>query len=135
MALVVPDQGELLMLHYILGLANAGNPVLHLYRLDSTVDDNSVFTTFSSGEVTSAGYGAITLASTSWTTTQLASVSTGIFSQVTFNFTTDAKVYGYWLNSTTATTSLLWLERFTGAPFTIPDGGGTISITSKITLS
>jgi len=133
MSLVVPDQkGEILLLQYIVGLVSAGAPVLHLYSNDLIPSETTVI-----GDLTevggSTGYGAITLLSANWTTTQVAGVTTGVYSEQTFTFTTVATSYGYYVTDTSG--NLLWLERFSGAPFSIPDGGGTISITSKLTLS
>lgn len=133
MALVCPDQkGEILLLQYIVGMVNADNPVLHLYSNDVTPSDSTVI-----GDLTelagATGYAAITLLSANWTTTQSAGVTTAIFSEQTFTFTTDATAYGYYVTDESG--QLLWLERFSGAPFDIPDGGGTISITAKLTLT
>jgi hypothetical protein len=133
MTLVVPDQkGEILLLQYIVGMVNADNPVLHLYGNDITPSDSTVL-----GDLTelsgSTGYVAVTLLSNQWTTTQTAGVTTAVYSERTFTFTTLATAYGYYV--TDESNNLLWLERFSGAPFDIPDGGGTISITSKLTLS
>jgi len=133
MSLVVPDKkGEILLLQYIVGLVSAGAPVLHLYSNDLIPSETTVI-----GDLTevggSTGYGAITLLSANWTTTQVAGVTTGVYSEQTFTFTTVATSYGYYVTDTSG--NLLWLERFSGAPFSIPDGGGTISITSKLTLS
>ena len=133
MALVAVDQfGEILMLQYIVGLVSAGNPVLHLYANDVTPSDSTVI-----GDLTevagSTGYAPITLVSAQWTTTQSAGVTTAIFSEKTFTFGTNATSHGYFV--TDLANQLMWLERFSGAPFEIPDGGGTISITTKLTLS
>ncbi len=133
MALVCPDQkGEILLLQYIVGMVNADNPVLHLYANDVTPSDSTVKADLT--EVAGAtGYAAITLLSANWTTVQAAGVTTAVYSERTFTFTTDATAYGYFI--TNQSNDLLWLERFSGAPFDIPDGGGTISITAKLTLS
>lgn len=133
MALVCPDvKGEILLLQYIVGMVNADNPVLHLYSNDVTPSDSTIL-----GDLTevagSTGYTAITLLSANWTTTQAAGVTTAVYSAQTFAFSTDATAYGYYV--TDESNNLLWLERFSGAPFDIPDGGGTISITAKLTLS
>ena len=135
----VPNQkGEILMLQYIVGMVNAGNPILHLFKADVTPDDSTTIAQVgATNEVTSAGYAFTELTtggSGNWTTTQSGSgVTTALYSEVTFTFTTDAVVYGYFVTNVAG--DLLWVERFSGAPFQIPDGGGTISITSKITLS
>ena len=133
MALVAPNQvGEILMLQYIVGMVNADNPVLHLYSNDHIPSDSTVI-----GSLTelagSTGYAPITLLSTNWTTTQSGGITTAIYSEQTFTFTTAATAYGYYV--TNESNQLLWLERFSGAPFDIPDGGGTVSITSQLTLS
>jgi len=133
MALVVPNvAGEILLLQYIVGMVNADNPVLHLFSNDVTPSNSSVV-----GDLTevsgSTGYAAITLTSHNWTTVQSLGVTTAVYSEQTFAFSTDAVSYGYYVTNETG--QLLWLERFSGAPFDIPDGGGTISITAQITLS
>jgi hypothetical protein len=133
MALVCPDVwGEILLLQYIVGMVNADNPVLHLYANDITPSDSTV-----KGDLTEVatgtGYRAITLLSSNWTTVQAAGVTTAVYSEQTFTFATDATAYGYYV--TDQSNKLLWLERFSGAPFDIPDGGGTISVTTKLTLS
>ena len=132
MALVCPDQkGEILLLQYIVGMTLADNPVLHLYSNNLTPSDST--TKAQLVEVTSDPYAAITLLSAQWTTTQSGGVTTAVYSEETFAFNTDAVAYGYYV--TNESDELLWLERFSGAPFEIPDGGGTISITAKLTLS
>jgi hypothetical protein len=133
MALVCPDVwGEILLLQYIVGMVNADNPVLHLYANDVVPSDTTISADLT--EVpTSTGYAAITLLSSNWTTVQSSGVTTAVYSEQTFTFTTDATAYGYYV--TNQSNQLLWLERFSGAPFDIPDGGGTISVTAKLTLS
>jgi len=133
MTLVCPDvHGEILLLQYIVGMVNADNPVIHLFSNDVTPSDSTVV-----GDLTevagSTGYASITLLSANWTTTQSGGVTTAVYSEQTFTFTTNATSYGYYVTNETG--QLLWLERFSGAPFDIPDGGGTISITAKLTLS
>lgn len=133
MSLVVPNQvGEILLLQYIVGMVNADNPVLHLYANDVTPTNTSVISDLI--EVGgSTGYNPITLLSNQWTTVQSSGVTTAVYSEQTFNFTTLATAYGYYV--TNDSNNLLWLERFTGSPFAIPSGGGSISITSQLTLS
>lgn len=133
MALVCPDQyGELLFLQYIVGMVAAGNPVLHLYANDVIPTDSTIL-----GDLTevsgSSGYAAITLLSSNWTTTQTGGVTTAVYSEQTFAFTTDTTAYGYYVTNTS--NHLLWLERFSGAPYDIPEGGGTISVSTKLGLS
>jgi Na+/phosphate symporter len=135
MALVCPDIGEVILLQYIVGKVAAGNTVLHLYtgplNADVSISDSTIVGNLV--ELTSAGYAPITLTSVNWTTTQVGGVSTAVYSEVTFNLATTATTYGYYVTNVTG--DLLWLERFSGAPFNIPSGGGTVSISTKLTLS
>jgi len=137
MALVVPDQGEIILLQYLTGIVSAGSPTLHLFGGNTTPSDSTTLSGLqnASNAVTSSGYAFSVLASNKWTTTQSVSgVTTALYSEVTFTFNTDATVYGYYVTDS-AVNNLLWVERFSGAPFQIPDGGGTITITPKVTLS
>lgn len=126
------QKGEILLLQYIVGMVNADNPVLHLYANDVIPSDSTTI-----GDLTevppSTGYEAVTLLSANWTTVQTAGVTTAVYSEQTFVFSTDATAYGYYV--TDESDNLLWLERFAGAPFDIPDTGGTISVTSKLSLN
>lgn len=132
MTLVAAAQkGDILMLQYIVGLVAAGSPVLHLYGNDVTPSASNVITDLT--QCTSSGYAPITLVSANWTTTQAAGVTTAVYSLQTFTFNTNAVAYGYYVTDTAY--NLLWLERFSGAPFTIPSGGGSVSVGPKLTLS
>lgn len=132
MALQAPTVGEVILLQYIVNLVSPTNLVLHLYTNDPTIGQSTVI-----GNITEVaagvGYNPITLAGTGWTTTTPGSQGTAVYSEVTFTFTTAQSVYGYYVTSTSAST-LLWLEKFSGAPFTLPAGGGTIAITPRVTL-
>jgi hypothetical protein len=133
MALVCPDVwGEILLLQYIVGMVNADNPVLHLFSNDHTPSDSTTISLLDEVS-TSTGYTPVTLLSSNWTTTQSGGVTSAVYSEQTFTFLTDATAFGYYV--TNQSDQLLWLERFSGAPFDIPDGGGTISVTAKLTLS
>ncbi len=74
------------------------------------------------------------MTSAGWTTTSVGGTTTGEYSQHTFSFTTAATIYGYYVTDS-AGTGLLWCERFEGAPFTLPSGGGTIAISPRIELA
>jgi hypothetical protein len=135
MALVVPNvSGETEMLNYIVGLVDATNKILRLYSLPTDEPtDSTVIGSLT--EVTSAGYAPITLLTTSWVVSQSVGVTTASYSEQTFSFSTNAAVYGYYITDTSATPKLLWLEKFSGAPFNIPTGGGTISVSCRLTLA
>jgi hypothetical protein len=132
MTIVCPDvHGEILLLQYIVGMTVAGNPVLHLYSNDHTPTDYTVKANLT--ECSAAGYVPITLLSSNWTTTQVGGVTTAVYSEQTFTFSGSAIAYGYYITDTSD--KLLWLEKFGTSAFEIPSGGGSISITSKLSLS
>jgi len=133
MPLTAPTVGEVTLLQYLVNMAAPTNLVLHLYNNDPTISASTVIGNIS--EVGAGiGYLPITLVGTAWTTTTPASLGTAVYSEVTFSFTTSQSVYGYYVTSTSAST-LLWLERFSGAPFALPAGGGTISISPRVSLT
>lgn len=131
MALVVPDVGEIVLLQYLLKMTTPTDPVLHLYNNDVTPSESTILSNLTEPSG-STGYAAVTLPGTSWTTTQVAGVTTGVFSERTFTFTTGVSIYGYYVTNTAG--ALLWAERFGGAPFALPDGGGQIGQSPRITL-
>ncbi len=130
MALVVPDVSEIILLQYLLNMVAATHPVLHLYTNNITPAEASILGDLT--QSTEAGYNPITLPGTSWTTTQSVGVTTGVYSEQTFNYTTGVTVYGYYVTNTS--NQLLWLERFPGGPFILPTGGGQIQVGPQITL-
>lgn len=138
MALVVPDTSEILMLQYLVNMLATdgaagpagGHRLLRLYTNNPTIDDSIVYGGLT--EATATGYVPITLVGSSWTTTQSVGITTAVYSEQTFTFTTGVTVYGYYV--TNLGTNLLWVEKFSGAPFQLPAGGGEIAITPKVTL-
>lgn len=133
MTLVCPNVGEIILLQYIVGLVDAGNPVLHLYGNDVTPNDSSIMGDLT--ECTSTGYAPITLASAGWTVAQdgVTGVTTVQYSEMSFSFSTAARAYGYFVTDTS--NNLLWLERFTGAPYDIPIDGGALAVEAAMNLS
>lgn len=131
MSLTVPNTAEIVMLQYIMGLTSPGNKILHLYKNDPSISDATVLGNLT--ESTEAGYALITLYSISWTISQdMSGVTTALYSEMPFNFTTGATVYGYYVTSIAG--DLLWVERFSGAPYQLPTGGGQIAVQAKATL-
>lgn len=130
MALVCPDVGEILMLQYIVNMVSPDNRILRLFKNDVTPSDSTTVGGLTQAD--QAGYAPITLTGSNWTTTQSIGVTTAVYSEQTFTFTTGATIYGYYVVTTAG--NMLWLERFSGAPFQLPDGGGQISITPRLGL-
>ena len=133
MAIVCPDVGEVLLLQYVLNMppAPVGDKVMVLYKSDTTPAHGDTMGTFTPA---TDNDGPITLASAQWTVQSVGGTTTGLYSQQTFTFTTGAVVYGYYVTDITGA-ALLWAERFAGAPFTLPAGGGTIAVSPRLELA
>jgi len=130
MALLIPDVGEVLLLSYSLNKITPGDTVkLKLYTNDYTPVEGSVIGSFT--QAVAAGYAAIDLAKADWTIATSGGVTTAEQPQKTFTFTAASTDYGYYVTDI-AGTGLLWAERFSDAPHSIPSGGGTEKITVKI---
>ena len=106
---------------------------MRLFTNNLTPTDSTTLATVTEA-VGSTGYAPITLVGASWTTTQVAGVTTAVYSEETFTFTTAVTVYGYYVTTIYGSPALLWLERFSGAPFILPSGGGQIAISPRISL-
>ena len=132
MALVIPNVSEVTLLNNMLNVATPTNTILHLYSNNLTPSSTTVVGDVT--EVTSGGYAAITLTSSSWSVaTSGGGVTTASYAEQTFNITTSATVYGYYITNVAG--DLLWLERFTAAPFQLPGSGGQVLITSQVSLN
>jgi hypothetical protein len=141
MSLVVPNDGDVLMLKYIVNQLSqdggsapvGGERLLRLFSNNLVPAKSTVIGDIS--ETTISGYTAVTLSGVNWTvSTSTAGTNSAVYSEQTFNFGTAATIYGYYVTTTEMTPSLLWVERFSTAPFTLPAGGGEIAITPRITL-
>jgi len=141
MSLLVPDVGEILMLQYLVNMLStdgtagpsSGQRLLRLFTNNLTPVEATTLATITEA-VGSTGYNPVTLVGSSWTTTQVGGTTTAVYSEQTFTFTTGVTVYGYYVTSIYGTPALLWLERFSGAPFILPSGGGQIAISPRISL-
>ena len=132
MSLVVPNAGELIILQYMVNKTDPGDLILHLYSNDQSLVEATVLANLT--ENTEAGYAEATLAGADWSTALVSTnTATASHTEKTFTFTAGATVYGYYVTDNSKAT-LLWAERFSGAPFVLPSGGGTIAITPKVTL-
>ena len=127
MALLVPNVGETEMLKRVLNAATPDDVKIHLYSDDQTPAEADVIGDYTL--ITSPA--AITLTGSSWDVTTTA--GTASFAQQTFTFTTTATAYGYVITNAAGTT-LLWSERFSDGPYSIPSGGGTVMVTPVIAL-
>lgn len=135
MALVVPDVSEVALLKRMLGYSATGNEILRLYTNDLTPTENtSLVGTNAPTESGVSGYAAITLTAGSWAVSTVAGTTSGIYAEQTYTYSTSETLYGYYVTDTSGT-NLLWIERFTGAPFILPSSGGQVAITPTINLA
>lgn len=131
MALVIPDVGEVVLLSNMLNKVAPTNTVLRLYSNNLTPSSTTVLGDIT--QVTATGYSAITLTAATWTVATTLGVTTASYPEQTFNITTAATVFGYYITNVGG--DLLWIERFTAAPFQLPGSGGQILITAQISLN
>ncbi len=130
MAIVVPNQGEQLLLDAFTGKTAGQNLVLRLFTSNTTPAETDTEATYT--EAAGNGYAAITLTAANWTTTPGAPTNTA-YAEQTFTFTGAlGNVYGYYFTQVTSA-KLVWAERFTSAPFNIANNGDQIKITPQIT--
>ena len=135
MSLVAPDISEVTLLKLIINKQANGNLLLKLFDNNITPGEDTPAPGAGPGpvETAGAGYSSISLTGSSWTVATSVGVTTAQYAAQTFTFTEDVDIYGYYV--TTAGGDLLWLERFSGAPYSLPSGGGTITVTAKLSLS
>lgn len=131
MALTVPNGGEVELLSRMLNATSTGNVVLHLYTSPSSEpDETATVATFT--EEDDGSYSSVELAGGSWTVATSGGTTTAEYAQQDFTIGGSTTVYGYYVTDSGGTT-LLWFEAF-GSAATLGAGGGTISVTPKITL-
>lgn len=131
MSLVISNSSEVILLRYILNHTAPTDVVLHLYSNNVTPTESDTISTYT--ESVAAGYSSVELTGTDWTVSSVAGLATATFATQTFTFSGAATIYGYYVTDNSSTT-LLWAERFTAAPVTIPLSGGSILVTPEITL-
>lgn len=132
MALVSSQVGNTLLLRYMLNNQSAADVEIRLYSNDVTPSESDVLGTFT--ESTASNYSAIRLSGAAWTVAAgPQSGSTATYAQQTFTMTGAGTFYGYFCTSSNKT-NLLWGERFTGAPFVLPSGGGSVSVVPRVSL-
>lgn len=132
MALLVTNEGEVIALKALLNHTAGQNLVLKLFKSNTTPAEADTAGTYTEADFT--GYSAVTLTGSSWTVTPGAP-SSASYAQQTFTSSADQSaqnVYGYFLVQTSSGT-LVYAERFTGAPFVIQNNGDNIKVTPTIT--
>jgi hypothetical protein len=132
MALLVPDVAEAMLISRMLNKSAPDDCKLKLYKNNVTPAEADVVGSYT--ESTGAGYAAIALTGANWTVTTATGTTTASYAQQTFTYTgAEANIYGYYVVDSAGTT-LLWAERFSDGPYSIPGGGGSVKITPQIQL-
>ena len=133
MTLVVPNVGEGVALAAFLNKTAPQDQVLKLFKNDVTPGEADTAATYT--EATFTGYSSKPLTGATWTVTPGAP-STASYPQQSFTSGADQtaqSIYGYYVVQATSGT-LLWAERFTGAPYVIQNNGDAILVTPQFTL-
>jgi len=135
MALVVPNEAEVTLLEKMLNQNQTANLLLRLYNNNLTPNALTSYTDIT--ECTTTGYAAITITNSNWAvaTPVGANYAEAGYAEQNFTFSAGGSatlVYGYYVTDTS--NNLMWLERFTNAPFTVPPAGGTIGIILTINM-
>jgi len=131
--LVVPDQGEQIMLDAATGKTAATQWTLRLFANNHTPVHGDTEANYT--EAAGGGYAGIALTAANWVTTP-GSPTSSAYPQQTFTFTgaltTNPTVYGYYV--TRADGKLIYAELLT-QPFTPANNGDNVQITPQITLA
>ena len=140
MSLIVTNDSKVLMLEIVLNKrttdgsppSSSGDRRLKLFvnnlvpSLTTQIEDIT--------ECSSMGYEAKTLFGSSWSVETVDGTTSASYGEQTFDIEEEVLIYGYYVTSYDGT-QLLWVERFSGAPYTLPVGGGSIGITLNFNLN
>lgn len=132
MTLLVPDEGEVVFASAALNKTAATNPILKLFKSNTTPAESDTAATYT--ESTFTGYSNVTLTGSSFTVTGGAPTSAA-YAQQTFTSSANQTLencYGYFVVGTT-NGKLLWVERFSNGPYAIANNGDSIQVTPTIT--
>jgi hypothetical protein len=161
MALEVGDRADREILYRMIGTSVAGSNTgcngdtftLRLYKGRGTLTKSDSKAYFI--QATGTGYAYIVLTPTSWTINTLnpgtQDTTMASYAQQTFTFSGSDSIAGYMVwcvrartsgtSSPTAPTAgvsdsiLMWAEKFSDGPYSIPGGGGTIKVTPRLIVS
>jgi hypothetical protein len=136
MPLVVPNASEVILLERMLNKQNTNTLVLKLFSSNTIPVPGTLLSDLT--EVSQTGYAAVTLTNSSWAiaASPLTGAAVATYAEQTFTFSSAASgvdVYGYYVTDTSGP-NLLWVERFSTAPFSVPPAGGQIAMTATINL-
>ena len=137
MTVVLPDQGESLILQAICNKTAPQDLDLCLFKLPAVASDPGE--TGTEGSFTAAdftGYAVIQFTAASWTISGTAPTSID-YAQQTFTSSAGSQnqnVHGYYVKQRTSG-KLVWYEYFSDGPYNIANNGDTIKVTPHFTMS
>jgi hypothetical protein len=133
MALLVPNEGEIIALEAFVGKTAGGDQNLKLFQSNTTPSETDTNATYT--EATWTGYAAIAINGASWGAASGGAPSSIAYAQQTFTSSAGSQSqnnYGYYVTQTT-TNKLKWAERFGDGPYTIVNNGDQIKVTPTVT--
>ena len=133
MTLLVPNEGEVLLLERFMGKSAAENITLKLFKSNTTPGEGDTTATYTVADF--SGYADKTLVSATWAAASPGAPSSIAYAQQTW--TSDAAqaaqlVYGYYAVGATSA-KVLWAERFSDGPYSIANNGDAIKVTPTVT--
>ena len=135
MTLIIPSISDETILKFIFGKISASETqTLRLFANNHNPSKNTTLSNLS--ESNNLGYNPINLNASDWVIVTTGGVTTALYPESTFTFTGSAQVYGYYVTTNVGGNNyLLWVEKFTNAPFTLSSNGGSISVNLNIGVS
>ena len=135
MTLIIPSISDETILKFIFGKISAPETqTLRLFTNNHNPSKNTIISNLS--EATQPGYTSRNLNASEWVVVTTGGVTTALYPESTFTFTGSAQVYGYYVTANISGNNyLLWVEKFTNAPFILPSSGGSISVNLNIGVS
>ena len=136
MALVLPDQGEAILLSLLVNKTSVYTQQdlkLRLYKSNTTPGESDTEATYTEADFT--GYSNISMTGSSWTVSTTSGVTTAEYPQQTFTSSAASQnqsIYGYYVTQSTSG-KLVYAERFADGPYVVNNDGDAIKITAKIT--
>lgn len=125
---MVPNEGEIKLLEYMLNVTEADDPVLKLYQNNVTLSDTTILADFT--ECSDSSYAAVTLTNSGWVIAVDTDRALATYSEIIFTFAGEQNVWGYFVTNN-AGTSLLWAQQANCAPTILPEEGGTFVVRPK----
>ena len=135
MTLIIPSISNETILKFIFGKLEVPNTqTLRLFKNNHNPSKSTIISSLL--EVDRPGYVPRNLNSSEWVVVTTGGVTTALYPESVFTFTGSAEVYGYYVTTIiNGNNYLLWVEKFTNAPFTLPSNGGSISVNLNIGVS